>query len=82
VRAGKVVGAPDEAPPVSGPSAMDALAGWVAGASRARGCARGWARTLASPFGETSDKGALRLIDTQTVEGDIAYLTYEVVREG
>jgi hypothetical protein len=32
--------------------------------------------------GETSDKGALRLIDTQTVEGDIAYLTYEVVREG
>jgi hypothetical protein len=47
-----------------------------------RAGAREGARTLASLFGETSDKRALRLIDTQTVEGDIAYLTYEVVREG
>src|ERR687888_134105 len=32
-------------------------------------------------FGETSDKKAMRLVDTQTVEGDVAYLTYELVRE-
>jgi dihydrofolate reductase len=32
-------------------------------------------------FGETSDKKAVRLLDTQTVEGDVAYLTYELVRE-
>ena len=28
-------------------------------------------------FGETSDKKPMRLVDTQTVEGDIAVLTYE-----
>jgi dihydrofolate reductase len=33
-------------------------------------------------FGETSDKKAMRLVDTQTVEGDVVCLTYEVVREG
>ena len=32
-------------------------------------------------FGETSDKKPMRLVDTQTVEGDILFLTYEVVRE-
>jgi dihydrofolate reductase len=32
-------------------------------------------------FGETSDKKPLRLVDTQTVEGDVVFLTYEVVRE-
>ena len=32
-------------------------------------------------FGETSDKKAMRLVDTQTVEGDVVLLTYEVVRE-
>jgi dihydrofolate reductase len=32
-------------------------------------------------FGETSDKKAVRLVDIQTVEGDVAYLTYELVRE-
>jgi dihydrofolate reductase len=32
-------------------------------------------------FGETSDKKPLRLVETQTVEGDVAFLTYEVVRE-
>ena len=32
-------------------------------------------------FGETSDKKAMRLVDTQTVEGDVAFLTYEVVRD-
>src|SRR5919197_3850479 len=31
-------------------------------------------------FGETSDKKPLRLVDTQTVDGDVAYLTYEPVR--
>ncbi len=31
-------------------------------------------------FGETGDKTPLRLIDTQTVGGDIALLTYEPVR--
>jgi len=32
-------------------------------------------------FGETSDKKSMRLVDTQTVEGDVGFLTYEVVRE-
>jgi dihydrofolate reductase len=32
-------------------------------------------------FGETSDKKAMRLVDTQTVEGDVVFLTYEVVRD-
>jgi len=32
-------------------------------------------------FGETSDKKAMRLVDTQTVEGDVLFLTYEFVRE-
>jgi dihydrofolate reductase len=32
-------------------------------------------------FGETSDKKPMRLIDTQTVDGDLAYLTYGPVRE-
>jgi dihydrofolate reductase len=30
-------------------------------------------------FGETSDKKAMRLVDTQTVEGDVVFLTYELV---
>jgi dihydrofolate reductase len=33
-------------------------------------------------FGETSDEKPMRLLDTRTVAGDLAYLTYEVVREG
>jgi dihydrofolate reductase len=32
-------------------------------------------------FGETSDKKSMRLLDTRTVEGDVAHLTYELVRE-
>ena len=32
-------------------------------------------------FGDTSDKKSMRLIATQTVEGDVAFLTYEVVRD-
>jgi dihydrofolate reductase len=32
-------------------------------------------------FGETSDKKPTRLVDTKTIDGDVAYLTYEVVRE-
>jgi hypothetical protein len=32
-------------------------------------------------FGETSDKKAMRLVDTQTVEGDVVFLTYERVRD-
>jgi hypothetical protein len=32
-------------------------------------------------FGETSDKKPMRLINTQTVEGGIAYLTYQPVRD-
>ena len=32
-------------------------------------------------FGETSDKKSMRLVATQTVEGDVAFLTYEVVRD-
>ena len=32
-------------------------------------------------FGETSDKKPMRLINTQTIEGGIAYLTYLPVRD-
>jgi dihydrofolate reductase len=32
-------------------------------------------------FGETSDKKPMRLVGTQTVDGDIAFLTYERVRD-
>jgi dihydrofolate reductase len=32
-------------------------------------------------FGETSDKKPMRLVDTRIVEGDVVFLTYEVVRE-
>jgi dihydrofolate reductase len=32
-------------------------------------------------FGEISDKKPLRLVDTRTVEGDVIFLTYEVVRD-
>ena len=32
-------------------------------------------------FGETSDKKSLRLVAAQTVEGDVAFLTYEIVRD-
>ena len=32
-------------------------------------------------FGETSDKKPMRLLDTQILEGGIAYLTYELVRD-
>jgi dihydrofolate reductase len=32
-------------------------------------------------FGETGDKKPMRLVATQTVEGDVAFLTYEVVRD-
>ncbi len=32
-------------------------------------------------FGATSDKKPMRLVDTQTVEGDAAFLTYERVRD-
>jgi hypothetical protein len=32
-------------------------------------------------FGQTSDKTPLRLINTQTVGNDLAYLTYEMVRD-
>jgi dihydrofolate reductase len=31
-------------------------------------------------FGETSDKKPIRLVANQTVEGDVAFLTYEVIR--
>ncbi len=30
-------------------------------------------------FGQTSDKKPMRLLDTQTVEGGIAYLTYQPI---
>jgi dihydrofolate reductase len=33
-------------------------------------------------FGETSDKKPMRLLDIQTVEDGIAYLTYQPVRAG
>jgi dihydrofolate reductase len=32
-------------------------------------------------FGETSDKKPMRLVDSQTIDGDVVYLTYELVRE-
>jgi dihydrofolate reductase len=32
-------------------------------------------------FGETSDKKPMRLVDTKTIDDDIAYLTYEAVRD-
>jgi dihydrofolate reductase len=32
-------------------------------------------------FGETSDMKPMRLLDIQTVEGGIAYLTYQPVRD-
>jgi dihydrofolate reductase len=32
-------------------------------------------------FGGTSDKKPLRLVGTETIDGDVVYLTYEVVRE-
>jgi dihydrofolate reductase len=32
-------------------------------------------------FGETSDKKPMRLVDTQTVEGEVVFLTYKAVRE-
>ena len=32
-------------------------------------------------FGETSDKKAMRLVDTHTVEGDVVVLTYERIHE-
>jgi dihydrofolate reductase len=32
-------------------------------------------------FGETTDKKPLRLLDSGTVEGDVAFLTYELVRD-
>src|SRR5206468_7407355 len=32
-------------------------------------------------FGETSDRKPMRLVGTETIDGDIAYLTYESVRE-
>ncbi len=32
-------------------------------------------------FGHTSDKKPMRLLDTQTLEGGIAYLTYQPVRD-
>ena len=31
-------------------------------------------------FGETSDTRSLRLVDSQTVDGDVIFLTYDVVR--
>jgi dihydrofolate reductase len=32
-------------------------------------------------FGQTSDTRAMRLVDTQTVEGDVVFVTYERVRD-
>ena len=32
-------------------------------------------------FGKTSDKKPMRLVGTQTVDGDVAFLTYEPVRD-
>jgi dihydrofolate reductase len=34
-----------------------------------------------SLFGETRDKNPLRLLGSRTIDGDIVYLTYEVVRD-
>src|ERR671936_720169 len=33
-------------------------------------------------FGETSDKKPMRLVDTKTIDGDVAYLIYAPVRDG
>jgi dihydrofolate reductase len=32
-------------------------------------------------FGQTSDKKPMRLVDTKTIDGDVAYLSYESVRD-
>jgi dihydrofolate reductase len=32
-------------------------------------------------FGETSDKKPMRLVDTKTIDGDVAYLIYAPVRD-
>jgi len=32
-------------------------------------------------FGETRDKKPMRLVDTKTIDGDVAFLTYEFVRD-
>jgi dihydrofolate reductase len=32
-------------------------------------------------FGETSDKKPMRLVDTRTIDGDVAYLTYEPLQD-
>jgi dihydrofolate reductase len=32
-------------------------------------------------FGETSDKKPMRLVDTKIVEGDVVFVTYELVRD-
>jgi dihydrofolate reductase len=32
-------------------------------------------------FGETGERKPMRLVDTQTIDGDVAYLTYEPVRD-
>jgi dihydrofolate reductase len=32
-------------------------------------------------FGQTSDKKPMRLVDTQTLDGDVAFLTYERDRD-
>ncbi len=32
-------------------------------------------------FGETSDEKPMRLVDTSIIDGDVAYLTYERVRD-
>jgi len=32
-------------------------------------------------FGETNDKKPMRLVDTQTIDGNVAYLTYEPVKD-
>jgi len=32
-------------------------------------------------FGETSDKKPMRLVNTQTIDDDVAFLTYELVRD-
>ena len=32
-------------------------------------------------FGETSDKKPMHLLDTQTLQGSIAYLTYQSIRD-
>jgi dihydrofolate reductase len=33
-------------------------------------------------FGETSETKPLRLVDSRTIDGDVAYLTYEPLRDG